>query len=112
MRSLLAIGAAGVLIAAGTAGARPAAHSKVGVWLREWRVIPSTKVVPAGKVTFVVSNLGAFKHELVVIRTNRAPGSLAGTGAGASEAGSRGEVEELEPLMAGRLTLALRPGRY
>ena len=66
----------------------------------------------AGKVTFVVSNIGKFKHELVILRTSRPADALATKGRKATEAGSRGEVEEFRPPLARRLTLTLRPGRY
>src|SRR5262245_49882356 len=105
---LLAVGAVG----GASTHAEPVAASTVGVWLKEWKVITSAKVVPAGKVTFVVSNVGKFEHELVVIRTNRAPDALPVNAREASEAGSRGEVEQLRPPLADHLTLALQPGRY
>jgi uncharacterized cupredoxin-like copper-binding protein len=104
------------LIAAGALGSSsPRAEtttSAVGVWLKEWRVIPSRKVVPAGKVTFVVANIGKIEHELVVVRSSRAPDALPIRGKKAGEAGSRGEVEELRPPHADRLTLRLSPGKY
>jgi uncharacterized cupredoxin-like copper-binding protein len=92
--------------------AEPTPSTTVGVWLKEWRVIPSTRVASAGKVTFVVSNIGKLEHELVVIRTDREPNKLGGTRSGANEVGSRGEVEELRPPLSDRLTLTLPPGRY
>ena len=75
-------------------------------------MIPSRNVVPAGKVTFVVSNIGKLEHEMVVVRTSRAPGALPVRGKKAEEAGSRGEVEEFRPPLADRLTLTLPPGKY
>jgi uncharacterized cupredoxin-like copper-binding protein len=84
----------------------------VGVWLKEWRVISSAKTVPAGKVTFVVSNIGTLEHELVVIRSTRAPDALPTTGKKAREVGSRGEVEELQPSQANHLTTTMPAGRY
>lgn len=85
---------------------------KVGVRLKEWKVAPSVKRVAAGRVVFLVRNGGERKHEFVVIRTNRSPASLPVKGGRATESGKRGEVEDLRPDAAGRLTLALKRGRY
>lgn len=117
MRTGKAFAMSAVLCAVGAVGgasthAEPAAASTVGVWLKEWKGITSAKVVRAGKVTFVVSNIGKIEHELVVIRTNRAPDALLVQAGEASEAGSRGEVGPLRPLVADHLTLTLQPGRY
>src|SRR5438093_13351220 len=102
MRMRVLIAALAALVAAGvhggaSKGAAGTATSTVGVWLKEWRVTPSTHAVPAGKVTFVVSNIGKLEHELVVVRTDRAPDALAAKASKAAENGSRGEVEELRP---------------
>jgi uncharacterized cupredoxin-like copper-binding protein len=117
MWTRLLIVALAALVVAGTRGgaskgAAGTATSTVGVWLKEWQVIPSAHVVPAGKVTFVVSNIGKLEHELVVVRTDRAPDGLAVKTAKAVETGSQGEVEELRSPLTDRLTLNLAPGRY
>src|SRR5438067_2596208 len=114
-RGLIAVTAVAVAVFVGgssSSGASSTAASTVGVWLKEWEVIPSTHVVSAGKVTFSVANIGKLQHEFVVVRTDRAPSALAFKGVKADETGDRGEVEELRPLLAGRTTLTLAPGRY
>ena len=84
----------------------------VNVRLKEFKVLPTPKSVRAGRVTFVARNVGKIEHELVVIRTNRKPGSLPVSGGKASERGSVGEVADLAPGETGRVTLRLRPGKY
>jgi len=108
---VFAVAAAG-LLGGSSWGANATANSTVGIWLKEWKVVTSSRVVPAGKVTFSVSNIGALDHELVVVRTDRAPGALSVKASQADETGSRGEVEELRPPLTDRLTLTLPPGRY
>jgi uncharacterized cupredoxin-like copper-binding protein len=51
-------------------------------------------------------------HEMVVVKTTKAPGSLAGTGKEASEQGAVGEVADLKAGKSAKLTLALKPGKY
>lgn len=70
-------------------------NASVGVTLKEFEVIPTVKSVKAGKVTFIVRNTGKVMHEMVVVKTTKAPGSLAGTGKEASEKGAVGEVADL-----------------
>lgn len=75
-------------------------------------MIPSAKIVRAGKVTFLVKNAGTIEHELVVLRTERHHHALPVKGGRAVEMGLQGEVEELEPGESARLTIALKPGKY
>lgn len=77
----------------------------------------STDTVPAGEVTFKVTNTsGEQVHEMLVV-----PLPADGKGLPYSEkdarfdedgAGSLGEVEELDPGKSGELTLRLKPGKY
>jgi uncharacterized cupredoxin-like copper-binding protein len=80
--------------------------------LVEWKMTLLPAQVAAGKVTFVVRNTGFQKHELVVIRTNRAPNALPVKGYEASEVGSQGEIEDILPGQTKQLTLTLRIGKY
>ncbi len=102
----LAVGAVGAL----AAGSQTSAKT-VKVALKEWTLIPSVKRVPAGSVTFVVTNTGKVGHELVVIKTNKAPKALPMNGSLASEAGAKGEVE-VKSGQTKRLTLTLKAGKY
>jgi uncharacterized cupredoxin-like copper-binding protein len=80
---------------------------QVGGW-DERAALPGSQ--SAGKVTFVVRNVGTVEHEMVVIR--RDAGALPVHAYRASETGAFDEVEELERGKSGRLTVALKPGRY
>jgi uncharacterized cupredoxin-like copper-binding protein len=88
------------------------ARTSVNVRLKEFKILPSAPSVQAGKVTFTVKNVGKVTHEFVVVRTNKAPGSLAGTGNEASEKGSVGEVADVKPGKGGTLTVTLKAGKY
>src|SRR5512132_2367179 len=50
-----------------SASASAAAGGPVTVTLNQWSVTPSVSTVPAGRVTFIVSNAGTITHEFVVI---------------------------------------------
>lgn len=95
-----------------SAGAASAATPTVKVKLTEFKVLPSTKTVKAGKVSFSIKNAGTITHEFVVVKTNRAPGSLAGPGGKANERGRVGKVADLVKGESGKLTLSLKAGKY
>ena len=82
------------------------------VVMKEWSFKASAQTVSAGRVTFVVRNAGTMEHGFVVIRTNSGPHALPMKGQQASEAGSKGEIEEFAPGRTKRLTLTLAPGNY
>jgi uncharacterized cupredoxin-like copper-binding protein len=72
--------------------------------------------VPAGKVTFVVVNQDKVNHEAVVLKTDKAPGSLVMLSGESKvdEAASGenvGEVE-VEAGTTGSVTIELAPGKY
>lgn len=77
----------------------------------------STDTVPAGEVTFEVTNTSKDQvHEMLVVPY---PADGKGLPYSASDArfdedaaGSLGEVEELDPGKSGALTLRLKPGKY
>ena len=80
--------------------------------------------VPHGTISFVVTNAGAVKHEMVILPM--AASQVAGTrpfggDAKVDEAGSMGEAsnsggsgsgEGIEPGASSRVTVTLAPGRY
>ena len=75
-------------------------------------MVPSvSRCVPGGRITFVVRNTGTLDHELVVLRTSRAPGRLPVKGSGASEAGFQGETPELRAEAPSDPQAALRQVR-
>src|SRR5712692_36202 len=59
--------------------------NSVPVMLTDFAVTPAVTTVRSGPVTFRIMNRGAAAHELVVLRTDVAPGSLAVTGGKATE---------------------------
>lgn len=95
--------------AAAPAAAGP---SVVNVTLSDFKIAPSESTVPAGKVTFVAKNAADDEHEMVVVRTDKAPGSLAKGGGEASEAGSVGEIGEFKAGKTERKAFNLKPGHY
>jgi len=110
LATFLAAVAAITALAASTAFA--AGGGPVAVQLKEFKVVPTPKSVTAGKVVFTVKNVGKIEHELVVVKTNKAPGSLAGSGSKASETGTVGEVGGLKAGKTAKLTLTLKAGKY
>jgi uncharacterized cupredoxin-like copper-binding protein len=77
----------------------------------------SARTVPAGDVTFAVTNAArSLVHEMVVspIRDEKTalPYDKAGQKVDEDAAGNLGEVAELEAGRKGSLTLNMKPGRY
>lgn len=112
LTAVAALAAGAVLAGAAVAAPSSATATVVNVKLTEMKILPSTSSVKAGKVTFRVKNVGKSLHELVVIRSNRAPGKLPVRNHEASEAGSIGEVADLHAGKSGSLTVTMRPGKY
>jgi hypothetical protein len=54
----------------------PRRGTPVNVLLEDFRVREDAAVVPAGTVSFRVRNQGPTSHELIVVRTDRAPDKL------------------------------------
>jgi uncharacterized cupredoxin-like copper-binding protein len=100
------------------AGASAAGGSTVNVTLAEFSVTPDKTEVPAGSVTFVVTNNGPDDvHEFVVIKTDLDAGALPVDSVGAvDEAGAGMEViDEIEDIAVGSsptLTVDLAAGSY
>jgi uncharacterized cupredoxin-like copper-binding protein len=110
LATFLAAAAAITALAASTAFA--AGGGPVAVTLKEFKVVPAPKSVTAGKVVFTVKNVGKVAHEMVVVKTNKAPGSLAGSGSEASEVVTVGKVQSLKSGKTAKLTLTLKAGKY
>jgi uncharacterized cupredoxin-like copper-binding protein len=112
MQRIFALATVAVLGAAGAVTAGAVTSSRiVPVNLNEFNILPSKQAAPAGKVTFVLSNSGKKTHEFVVIKTAKPAGNLL-KGEEADEAGAVGEVGELKPGHAKKLTLTLSKGHY
>jgi uncharacterized cupredoxin-like copper-binding protein len=120
-RGLVPLTAAAALVAgcgsddSASSSSTPAAtgggSGTISVKLNEWAVEPSADSAKAGTVTFDVANDGKLPHELVVLKTDKAAGSL-GSGAEVPEPGNQGEVEDIGPGESKTLTLDLAAGHY
>jgi len=103
---------------AGAASPGAAAGTTVNVGLQEWAVVPESDSVPAGDVTFAVTNDGPEDiHEFVVLRTDLDAGALptGDNGAVDEEGGDMTVVDEIEDVAVGSsqdLTVSLDPGHY
>jgi uncharacterized cupredoxin-like copper-binding protein len=101
------------------AGCAAAGGGTVKVTLQEWSVQRDKVELPAGSITFEVSNIGPDDvHEFVVIKTDLAPGSLPTDSTGSvDESGEgidevMGEIEDIAVGATGKLTLELAAGKY
>ena len=95
--------------------AAPAPGTTVAVTLVDMAVRLSIASVPAGTVTFSVTNGGTTNHEFVVLQTAIAQSALAPDPANPGtvlEPGFVGKVPNLAPQTTGSLTLTLGPGSY
>lgn len=108
--ALLVVAAVSALPALGVRSSQTA--TSVSVRLKEFKVIPAVPSVRAGRVTFVVRNVGKLAHEFVVLRTTVAPSKLLVVGAKAKEMGRVGKIPPFPPGKTRRLTLTPKPGRY
>lgn len=111
MRTLMAAVAV-VALAIPAQAALAATPAKVTVSLKEFKLTPSATSVRAGTVTFTVKNVGKLDHELIVVKTNAAPGKLPVKNSKASEKGRVGGIAPLDPGKSGKLTLKLAKGKY
>jgi uncharacterized cupredoxin-like copper-binding protein len=103
---------AGTGVSGATAAERRVEATTVRVQLKEWRVVLSATRVRSGRVTFVVRNAGKLPHNLVVLRTTRAPARLPVSGSRANEIGRVGKTPVFGPGRTRRLTLRLKAGKY
>ena len=95
------------VVSAGAVTSKPL----VAVQVDEFSVFPATQGAPAGKVRFVVTNIGRLEHEFVVIRTNKPAGNLL-KGNEADETGAVGELDGVKAGNARVLVITLRRGHY
>jgi hypothetical protein len=92
-------------------------RSTVDVTLREWEVAPAVESVVEGEVTFNASNEGEENHELVVVRTEFAPGDLPTESDGRVDEGADGvdvigETAEMDAGDDDSRVFTLDPGSY
>ena len=87
-------------------------ESTVSVQLKEFSITPQMSSAPTSEVTFDATNHGKVAHELVVIKTDKAPGALPVAKGKADETGDLGEAEDVNPGSSKTVTLLLKPGHY
>ena len=88
------------------------AKTVVRVTEKEFTINAVPASAKPGRVTFVVKNAGKLEHELVVVKTNLAPGKLPLKGTKASEAGRVGKIPPFKPGATKQLSLDLKAGKY
>src|SRR5262245_42451318 len=108
-RALAAAATPAINAAAGSAAPAQPAATSVSVRLKEFRVLPAWSHAAPGKITFILRNVGAIKHEFIVLRTNISAAKLPISGAKAKEIGRVGKIAPFAPGQRRRLTLTLRP---
>ncbi|HUY99823.1 MAG TPA: cupredoxin domain-containing protein [Thermomicrobiaceae bacterium] len=100
----------------GSYGAAASTAPAVRVSLVEFRITPSVTSVPAGPVTFVVSNQGAVTHEMVIVQTDSAPDRLKLSADGDADEDDNGlkvgEVDDVAPGKSATETFRLKSGHY
>ena len=93
----------------------PAAATRVAVLMgkpKEYSLSAAPAQVAAGKTTFVVANRGSVLHEMVVVPSAGGAAALRQPDGTADEAGTEGEVPDVEPGAGGKLTVTLPAGEY
>ena len=89
-------------------GGTAAQPGLVRVTLGDMWVRPNVTSVPAGKVTFVASNMGHLPHELMVERT---PLKMEGPGKPV-ESAAQAMMDDMQPGQSGKMVVRLKPGNY
>lgn len=111
--AVLAAALVGAVAAIGASASPAGMEAKtVRVQLMDFMVMPSSARAPAGKVTFVVKNVGKAKHNFVVLKTKLASSMLSMAGAKAKEVGLVGKTPVFGPKQTRKLTLTMKSGRY
>ena len=120
---------AAIAFAVAPGGSKGAAPGVVGVTLAEGSLKPAVKSVRAGRVTFDTRNAGRAEHELLVVKTDLAPGDfpMGLEGPAVKLAGdvvlgvphthnshdaTRAATRHVRPGASRRETIVLEPGRY
>ena len=113
--SSVSVSVSGVPSEPGVVEPKPAGATQVNVTLREWAVQPETTRVKAGSIYFLVDNQGPDdSHNLVIIKTDLAPGDLP-VAEGSVPADKVTIVGEIEPFAASSKASGvfnLTPGKY
>lgn len=114
--ALLALTACGSKGTSSQSAGESESGNAVAVTLDDYKITPAVTTLSAGEVTFTVENVGATKHEMVVIRTDVAIADMAiedhETNEEAPGMTPIGEVEDVQIGESMDLVLTLEAGRY
>ena len=100
---------------AGVVLPKPAGATQVDIILAEWSIVPSPRTVPAGETYFLVENIGPIDpHEVVIVKTDLAPGELPVVDGKVDESAVEviGEVEEFASGTSASGVFDLEAGNY
>jgi uncharacterized cupredoxin-like copper-binding protein len=87
---------------------KAADHGKVYVQLGDYWAAPTVSSMPAGKVTFIATNVGRVPHELMIERMPMKFDSPMHP----NEDAAQGMIDDMDPGKSGRMTMRLKPGAY
>lgn len=98
--------AAFVAAMAALAGCGPRGPTEVHVTMSEWTMVMDQTSIPAGEVRFLIENVGAEKHEVVLERAGALDEPM-------EAEGEESEVEDVEPATSATLEWTIdEPGQY
>ena len=97
-----------------------AGQKDVAITLQQWSITPTSTTVPAGAITFSVTNAGTIPHEFVVMSTDTLAadfpiGSFEGETNRFDEdkVGTNvGETGDMQPSTTKSITIEMKPGHY
>jgi uncharacterized cupredoxin-like copper-binding protein len=97
-----------------------AGQKEVAIKLQQWSITPTSTTVPAGAITFSVTNAGTIPHEFVVLSTDALAADFPiGTFEGEpnrideDRVGTNvGETGDMQPKATKSITIDLKPGHY
>jgi uncharacterized cupredoxin-like copper-binding protein len=87
-------------------------QASLAVRANEFSFAPHAIVAKAGKLKITLRNKGHMTHELILLQTNRAAGSLRVRHGRVSESASVGEISETRAGKTASHTFTLKPGHY
>lgn len=108
----------GILAGCGQSGTGGPVETIVTAELGEYYIKLDKTSVPAGKVTFAVSNVGKMEHELIIIQTDLAADKLPmgregdPTRVDEDKVGTSGEVADIASGRTKSETFDLKAGKY
>lgn len=114
------LAAVGLALTACSSGSSSGGPTSVNATEKEWEITLADTTLPAGEITFNITNDGDKTHEFVIRKTDTAADSLPLNDAGevdedgaGEEVGNPSEVEDVEAGSSNKsLTVNLEPGHY